>query len=150
MVAAALRCPPRRTQGDQQTGSCHKACQDRSSPEFVRCVFGCRVGLCEHIAHKFLGVRLLPATTSVDGLLGHEGAATARFWRAWSALLLHGFNLPVRCSETPGPVAIALNMAASLLARDMVAIVSARGQHPCFGILHGVTDGQDGCVYNLV
>lgn len=96
-------------------------------------------------------IRRLPVVASVEALLGHEGEATASYWRAWSSLLLHGFSLPVRKRSPAGdPVNIALNVAASLLERDIGAVLLGRGLHPGFGMLHAAANAHDGCVYDLM
>ncbi len=96
-------------------------------------------------------IRRLPAAGSVEALLGFEGDATARYWRAWSSLLLHGFSLPARKrSPAVDPVNIALNVTASLLERDIGAVLIGRGLHPGFGMLHAAANAHDGCVYDLM
>jgi CRISPR-associated protein Cas1 len=88
---------------------------------------------------------------SLDLLRGFEGAATKVYWRAWAALLLHGFHLPQRLRRASAdPVNIALDTAAGLLLRDMGAIVLSAGLHPGFGVLHATADYRDACVYDLV
>ena len=96
-------------------------------------------------------IRKLDALKSIEEMLGHEGAATADYWRGWSALLLHGFSLPKRQrSPVIDPVNAVLNATAALLSRDIGAIVIGRGLHPGFGVLHGASNGHDGCVYDLM
>lgn len=86
-----------------------------------------------------------------ESLMGHEGDATARYWRGWSALLLHGWSLDRRKRRPAGdPVNIALNCAAGLLERDTRNVVVAAGLHPGFGVLHSVDDGNDALVYDFM
>jgi CRISP-associated protein Cas1 len=96
-------------------------------------------------------IRRLPMAANVEELLGHEGNATASYWRAWSSLLMHGFSLPVRKRTlAPDAVNTALNAASALLTRDIGAIVIGRGLHPGFGFLHAAANAHDGCVYDLM
>lgn len=86
-----------------------------------------------------------------ESLMGHEGEATARYWRGWSALLMHGWSLDRRRRRPAGdPVNIALNCAAGLLERDTHNVVVAAGLHPGFGVLHGTDDGRDALVYDFM
>ena len=95
--------------------------------------------------------RRLPVVVAMDALRGWEGAGTKLFWRAWNALLLHGFSLPRRTRRSNAdPVNIALDVLAGLLARDIGAIVLSAGLHPGFGTLHAVSDFRDACVYDLM
>lgn len=88
---------------------------------------------------------------SIKQLLGYEGDATKSFWRAWSSLLLHGYSLTSRHRRgARDAVNIVLNLTASLLARDIGAMLGRRGLHPGFGVLHGAANGDDGCVYDLM
>lgn len=96
-------------------------------------------------------LRAVEFATQQEGLMGHEGAATARYWRGWSALLMHGWSLDKRRRRPAGdPVNIALNCAASLLERDTRNVVVAAGLHPGFGVLHTVDDGNDALVYDFM
>lgn len=93
----------------------------------------------------------LRSAKSVDQLLGFEGDATKSFWRAWSSLLLHGFTLSARRrGGARDAVNIVLDVTASLLARDIGVVISRRGLHPGFGVLHAVANASDGCVYDLM
>lgn len=96
-------------------------------------------------------IRRLPVVGNVEVLLGHEGEATAGYWRAWSSMLLHGFSLPSRKRYPANDaVNIALNVAASLLERDIGAVLVGRGLHAGFGMLHAAANAHDGCVYDLM
>lgn len=93
----------------------------------------------------------LPQAKSIKELLGHEGTATKSYWRAWSALLLHGYSLATRQrAGARDAVNIVLNVTASLLTRDLGAIALRRGLHPGFGMLHDAADHGEGCVYDLM
>jgi CRISPR-associated protein Cas1 len=87
----------------------------------------------------------------LDHLMGIEGAATAKYWRGWSALLMHGWAMPAR-KRRPAPDAanIALNVACNLLERDIRTVLLARGLHPGFGVLHGIDDAHEALVYDMM
>jgi CRISP-associated protein Cas1 len=96
-------------------------------------------------------IRTLEHQTAIDALMGVEGAATERYWRGFSALLLHGWSLPARRRRpAPDPVNVALNAAASLLARDIQCIIEECGLHAGFSTLHTVSDGRHSLVYDLM
>lgn len=97
------------------------------------------------------GASTLQAAESCDHLMGYEGAASAVYWRAISALCHSDFLFPARKRyPRPDPANIALNMLCWLLHRDVSAAVGAAGLHPGFGALHGISDHHDGCVYDLM
>lgn len=108
--------------------------------------------LVDQICSQFVRpLRAVEHTPSQEALMGHEGEATARFWRAWSALLLHGWSLDKRRRRPArDPVNIALNCAASLLERDARNVILAAGLHPGLGMLHSVDDGRDALVYDFM
>lgn len=96
-------------------------------------------------------LRAVEYATSQESLMGYEGEATARYWRAWSALLLHGWSLDRRRRRPAiDAVNIALNCASGLLERDTRNVVVAAGLHPGFGMLHTASDGQDALVYDFM
>lgn len=87
----------------------------------------------------------------VAGLLGVEGQATRLYWSCLSRLLRHGWTLAHRTRQPPrDPVNAVLSYTASLLTRDVQAVVERVGLHPAFGVLHGTDDGHMGCVFDLV
>ena len=95
--------------------------------------------------------RRLPVVATLEALRGWEGAGTKLFWRAWNALLLHGFSLPRRVRRANAdPVNIVLDVLAGLLARDVGAIAVSAGLHPGFGTLHAISDYRDAGVYDLM
>jgi CRISPR-associated protein Cas1 len=95
--------------------------------------------------------RRLRIAKTVEEAMGHEGLGAALYWRAFDRLLLNGFKLDGRTRRKKAdPVNAALDMASSLLQRDISAIVLARGLHPGFGALHATSDGRDACVYDLM
>ncbi|MHB1166845.1 MAG: CRISPR-associated endonuclease Cas1 [Candidatus Nanopelagicales bacterium] len=83
--------------------------------------------------------------------MGYEGAATASYWKAISALAHVDFRFEERVRrDNPEPANIGLNVFAWLLNRDITMAVLAAGLHPGFGALHGVSDQHDACVYDLM
>lgn len=96
-------------------------------------------------------IRRLEHISTLDELMGEEGAASARYWRGFSALLLHGWSLPSRQRRpAPDAVNVALNAAVSLLERDVRVIAEAAGLHPGFGALHATGDGRNAAAYDLM
>lgn len=104
--------------------------------------------ICSHFTRPLRAVAHAPDTAS---LMGFEGEATAKFWRGWSSLLMHGWTLPVRKRKpAPDPVNVALNIAANLLGRDTRCVLLAVGLHPGFGVLHSADDGRDALVFDFM
>lgn len=96
-------------------------------------------------------IRRVRIATTVEELMGHEGLAAALYWRAFDRLLLNDFRLVGRSRRKRGdPINGALDMAASLLQRDLSAVIVSRGLHPGFGALHATGDARDACVYDLM
>lgn len=96
-------------------------------------------------------MRRLAIARSVEELMGYEGLATALYWRAFDRLLMNGFKLEGRTRRrNADPVNAALDLAVSLLERDIGAVLLARGLHPGFGALHVTSDRRDACVYDLM
>lgn len=96
-------------------------------------------------------LRTLEHIHTLDGLMGAESAATERYWRGFSALLMHGWSLPARQRKPAlDPVNIALNAAVSLLERDVRTIVESAGLHAGFGLLHASGDGRNAAAYDLM
>ena len=87
---------------------------------------------------------------SVASVMGFEGASSAAYWPAVSALSHPGFAFSKRERERPDPANIALNFLTWLLHRDVSVAVSSAGLHPGFGSLHAVDDQRDACVYDVM
>ena len=104
--------------------------------------------ICSQFARPLHGAS---RTNEIERMMGFEGEATAKFWRGWSALLMHGWSLPVRRRKpAPDPVNIALNIASNILSRDTRTVLLAAGLHPGFGALHSVDDGREALVYDFM
>lgn len=96
-------------------------------------------------------LRMIGNVRDLDALRGEEGQATRRYWRGFSALLMHGWSLPARIRKpAPDPVNVALNVAVSLLHRDVGVELERAGLHPGFGTLHSTGDRRDAAVYDLM
>ncbi len=107
--------------------------RERKDHEVVRVLLG---------LNRILGA--LPLAADVPALLGHEGAAAASYWPAWGRLLAEGWTFDVRRRRPPpDPVNAVLSFLASLLTRDMAALVMRHGLHPAFGALHSAQDGHE-------
>ncbi|WP_321337187.1 CRISPR-associated endonuclease Cas1 [Breoghania sp.] len=96
-------------------------------------------------------MRRLWVASTVEEIMGYEGLATSLYWRAFDRLLLNGFKLAGRSRRKKvDPINAALDLAVSLLHRDVSAVVVSRGLHPGFGALHTTSDARDACVYDLM
>lgn len=96
-------------------------------------------------------LRRLEAADSVDVVMGFEGEAAALYWPVLGHCLAHGWHFDVRRRRPPpDPVNLVFSWTAAMLARDMRALVLARGLHPGFGALHSTRDRSDAAVHDLV
>lgn len=97
-----------------------------------------------------LSRRTLAART-VNELMGYEGAATARYWPALGGCLKHGWRLTERTRQPPkDAVNAVISWLASMLARDLHALIVRRDLHPGLAVLHGCRDDHDGAAYDLM
>jgi CRISPR-associated endonuclease Cas1 len=79
----------------------------------------------------------LPEANSVDQVLGIEGAGAARWYRSLEDFLPHGFHFERRTApDAKDPVNVLLNIAHTLLYRQIVLIVRQAGLVPSLGIMH--------------
>lgn len=106
---------------------------------------------CDRIEHV---CRKVPSAETLSELMGMEGQGTADYWPALSACLLHGWKLKTRerhGDDGPfGPVNAVLNWTASLLTRDLSAIVHRVGLHPGISTLHTTGGDREACVFDLI
>lgn len=87
----------------------------------------------------------------VSELLGFEGAGTAQYWPALGACLKHGWQMNARSRQPPkDAVNAVISWLASMLARDLYALILRRDLHPGIAVLHGSQDDHDGAVYDLM
>jgi len=94
---------------------------------------------------------VLRGAKSVSELTGHEGHATAAWWRAISTLARSEFRFSSRSRpRARDPANVSINFLAWLLERDVAVAVQRAGLHPGFGALHRPADRHDACVYDLM
>lgn len=95
--------------------------------------------------------RLIPRQPDRDGLMGVEGRAGALYWPALGACLEHGWKLRHRRRRPPpDPVNLAISYLATMLTRDIAALVMRRGLHPGFGVLHETQDARHALALDLI
>lgn len=76
-------------------------------------------------------------TTTISGLLGVEGSATARYFRGLRALFAEEWRFSERNRRPPtDPVNVLLSLGYTLLAHKMLGAVQATGFDPYQGFLH--------------
>jgi CRISPR-associated protein Cas1 len=85
----------------------------------------------------------LGKATSVDELRGYEGAAAARYFKAWETFLPDEFPFERRSTRPPhNPVNACISFAATMVYQEMVAAIHARGLDPAIGFLHTTENGR--------
>jgi group II intron reverse transcriptase/maturase/CRISPR-associated endonuclease Cas1 len=96
--------------------------------------------------------KLAQENMEVNEAMGHEGHATALYWRA---LARHvdkpwAFKGQRRRRTGADPFNAALDLLCSVLARDVRIAAERMGLHTGFGALHATDDGEDALVYDLM
>jgi CRISP-associated protein Cas1 len=85
----------------------------------------------------------LKNSRDVDELRGYEGAATARYFRAWGGFLPAEFPFERRSTRPPlNPVNACISFGATLLYTETVAFIHAHGLDPALGLLHATEGGR--------
>ena len=85
----------------------------------------------------------LKMSQTIDELRGYEGAATARYFQAWSGFLPDEFPFERRSTRPPlNPVNACISFGATLLYTEAVAFIHAHGLDPALGLLHATEDGR--------
>ncbi len=89
---------------------------------------------------------------SVQEAMGQEGAAAAIYWPALARLAPEPWVFAGRRTRRVGsdPFNIVCDALSHFLARDARTAALRAGLHPGFGALHGVEDGSDALVYDLI
>ena len=88
----------------------------------------------------------------VNALRGHEGAAAARYFRAFGELITNdGFTFRGRNRRPPlDPVNNLLSFGYTLLHNHVLSLIFAEGMNPYFGNLHGSEKKQMFLAFDLV
>ena len=87
----------------------------------------------------------------IDQLFGLEGEATRLYWPALGRCFEHGWTLTRRRRRPPpDPVNLIISWLASLLYRDLNALIRRHGLHPGFGVLHGHRPAQPALASDLI
>jgi CRISPR-associated protein Cas1 len=105
------------------------------------------------LAVEALGAALLraPRTTTINSLLGVEGAATAAYFGAWKRLLRPDWKFEKRQRRPPpDPVNVLLSLGYTLLARTAQGAVEAAGLDPYAGFLHCVEYNRPSLALDLM
>jgi CRISP-associated protein Cas1 len=88
---------------------------------------------------------------TIDELRGYEGAATARYFNAWSGFLPEAFPFERRSTRPPlNPVNACISFGSTLVYNEMVAYVHARGLDPALGMLHTTENGRWSLALDLI
>jgi len=90
------------------------------------------------------GLRSFAATAeSINQLRGAEGAASARYFAAWSEFLPEDFPFDHRSARPPhNPVNACISFGSALVYPELVARLHLRGLDPALGWLHATEDGR--------
>lgn len=95
-------------------------------------------------------------SSSVEELLGVEGAAARTYWSAFASMLkpdhdeITDFDMQGRNRRPPlDPVNCLLGYAYSLLTKDCVATLTSVGLDPCVGVLHAERYGRPALALDL-
>lgn len=105
----------------------------------------------DKLSHMGRTLRRLKAATSVQELLGYEGAASADYWPAIGALSAGASSQRFK-RERPAltPLNATLNYFTAILERDVRSALLSANLHTGFGILHSARDRSDAAVYDLM
>jgi CRISPR-associated protein Cas1 len=92
----------------------------------------------------------LDAATSIDELMGFEGAASAAYFGAFGRMLRR-VAFPGRRRRPAGdPANALLNLGYVLLTNELAGLLEARGFDPFIGFLHGIRYGRQSLALDLV
>ena len=98
-------------------------------------------------------IKKISTVTSLNSLMGIEGAASREYFSVFKYLLKEHipFEFQYRSRRPPGdPVNALLSLAYTLLTKDMVAAVSVVGYDPYIGFLHRSDYGRPALALDLI
>lgn len=93
----------------------------------------------------------LPQAATLDELRGHEGATTARYYRAWAAFLPAAFPFERRSARPPlDAVNACISYGSVLLYHECLTRLHLRGLDPGLGFLHATENGRWSLALDLI
>jgi CRISPR-associated protein Cas1 len=93
----------------------------------------------------------LKQSQTIDELRGYEGAATARYFQAWSTFLPPDFPFERRSTRPPlNAVNACISFGSTILYNEAVAFGHAHGLDPALGLLHATEDGRWSLALDLI
>lgn len=103
------------------------------------------------LTHLKRSYKRLPSCSSIDELLGLEGAGTALYWSALSKLVDGQTSDQFKRSRpAKDPLNASINYLTGILERDIRAAIQASHLHIGFAFLHGTRDRHQGLVFDLM
>jgi CRISPR-associated protein Cas1 len=94
---------------------------------------------------------MLNDASSIDEIMGHEGAATREYFRAWYQSVGKDWGFTSRQRRPPpDPVNAMLSFGYTLLANEAVAALSTAGLDPAVGFLHQARWGRPALALDLM
>ena len=104
------------------------------------------------IAETLAVTRLMLAdATSIDEIMGHEGAATREYFRAWRDDIETDWGFTARQRRPPpDPVNAMLSFGYTLLASEAIAALGTAGLDPAVGFLHQARWGRPNLALDLM
>ncbi|NCJ08006.1 CRISPR-associated endonuclease Cas1 [Synechococcales cyanobacterium C] len=100
---------------------------------------------------KIINQEKIISANSIEVLLGHEGHASQRYFRAFSSLLKDDFQFDSRNRRPPkDPVNSLLSLGYTLLSQNIHSMVEVAGLHTHFGNLHKPRSNHPALVSDLV
>lgn len=88
---------------------------------------------------------------SIDEIRGYEGAATAKYFQAWSLFLPDEFPFEQRSTRPPlNPVNACISFAATIIYGESAAFINAHGLDPAIGVLHSTDDDRLSLALDLI
>lgn len=95
--------------------------------------------------------RAIDRSDTVDEVRGYEGAATAKYFRAWATFLPDDVKFERRSKRPPlNAVNACISFASTVLYHESVAILHAHGLDPALGTLHTTDDRRWSLALDLI